>query len=151
MKPIGLLLLMSLGVLASDFVCAETYKCVENGKLTISDTSCPPGAISTVVPPEPRGSASSESVDEEMARLKQELEVMERKRQEQVAEIAHEQAKREKAEQEKEAARKAEAEKVEAQNDAARRNALLRKKKKKLEEEREARERDNYERWHRAP
>jgi hypothetical protein len=40
MKPLGLLLLMTLSGLAG----AQTYECVEDGRLTISDTPCPPGA-----------------------------------------------------------------------------------------------------------
>jgi hypothetical protein len=136
MKPVGLFLLLSLCVTASGVVCAQTYKCVEQGKLTISDTPCPPGAVSTVVPPEPRGSASSESFDEEMARLRQNLEAMERERHERkIAEIAQEQAKREEAAQKEDAEQKAQEEKIEAENEMARRNFLLKKKKKKREEE----------------
>jgi hypothetical protein len=136
MNPVLLVLLASLGGMTATGASAEIYKCVENGKLSLSDMPCPSGAVSTVLPTESRqGDAPAESPAEELERLKQKLEVMQRERRErEAAEIARDQAIREEAARE-EAVGKAEAEKIEAQNEMARRRAALKKKKKRLEEE----------------
>jgi hypothetical protein len=59
----------------------EIYKCVENGRLTISDAPCPPGATGTVVPSAPQTPRSRSPADEP-GTLKQKLDIMQRERQE---------------------------------------------------------------------
>jgi hypothetical protein len=131
-----ILLLANLACIVSNDAFAETWKCVEDGKLTITNMPCPPGAISTIVPAEPEGDISAESVDDELVRIKQKLTEIEAERQtREVDEATHEQAVQE--EKEKEIERKIAAEKA-AQQNSARRNAIAKKKKKKLEEEERA-------------
>jgi hypothetical protein len=127
-----ILLLAGMVSLFSSGAFAEIYKCVENGKLTISDTPCPPDAVSTVVTPEPERNAPAFSSAEELERIKQKLEMMQHERQEREAadEQVAQQAEREKAAQEA-AARKAEEEKLSAWQKSAQRKAVLKKKREK--------------------
>jgi hypothetical protein len=72
-------LLFVLCLFAGAASAQEVYKCVQNHKVTISTTPCPPGATSTVVPVEasPQGQVSPE---EEIARMRQKADAMERER-----------------------------------------------------------------------
>ena len=147
MKPI--LLLMSLVYMVSGSVFAETYKCVENGRLTISDMPCPPSAVSTVIPSEPNDNARGNSSAEEMQRLKSKLETIQHERDE--AKLTDEKAARAKAMREEEVTHKAEESSLEARNSEARKNNILKSKKKNLDEEREERERRVNERFFNKP
>ncbi|MDR0673823.1 MAG: DUF4124 domain-containing protein [Zoogloeaceae bacterium] len=57
----------------------EVYKCEQDGKVTISTTPCPTGATVTVVPVEKLPPAS-ESPEQELARMKQQADTLERER-----------------------------------------------------------------------
>jgi hypothetical protein len=72
-------MLLMLCLFACGASAQEVYKCLQDGKLTISSLPCPPGAISTVVPVEasPRPALSPE---EELARMKQKADALERER-----------------------------------------------------------------------
>ncbi|MDR1889852.1 MAG: DUF4124 domain-containing protein [Zoogloeaceae bacterium] len=69
-----ILCLFSCGVSAQ-----QVYKCLENGKVTISTQPCPPGATSTVIPVEASPNPPI-SPEEEVARLKQKADAMEQER-----------------------------------------------------------------------
>lgn len=141
MKPI-LLLISLVCAITSGGAVAETYKCVENGKLTISDQPCPSGTTSTVVPSEPGENASSKSAAEEMEWVKQKLETMQAERHAREADEVARKAEAEKTETQYNAAQQSKNSAVQQpQNSAAQRNAIMKKKKKRLEEEREALER----------
>jgi hypothetical protein len=56
------------------------YRCVQDGRLTISGALCPPEAVSTAVAPDAAPAAPAASFQDELARLKQQLEVLERER-----------------------------------------------------------------------
>jgi hypothetical protein len=72
-------LLLTLCLFSGGVSAEEVYKCLQNGQLTISTLPCPPGAVSTVVPVE----ASPQqplSPEEELARMKQKADALERER-----------------------------------------------------------------------
>lgn len=75
------MLVLMLCVVSCGVYAEDVYKCVQDGKLTISNTPCPSGATSTVVTPDAPPDASSIASNEaELTRLKQLLEAMERER-----------------------------------------------------------------------
>jgi len=79
-------------------VFAQVYRCVVNDKVIISTEPCPAGATKvTEIKPEPgaaaREAAAKKAADEELARMKAQVELMERARQER--EAAFEAARRE--------------------------------------------------------
>jgi len=81
MKKI-LLFLVMIAMSCSAALAEVYYKCAQNGRLTITQYPCPSGATSTVVTPAPgsEGNAASGSPAEELERMKQRLEVMQRER-----------------------------------------------------------------------
>jgi hypothetical protein len=58
---------------------AEVYKCIQDGKTTISTLPCPPGATSTAVPVEATPN-SAMTPEQEVANMKQKADAMERER-----------------------------------------------------------------------
>lgn len=122
MKKIGLLMLC---MVASSVYAADIYKCVQDGKLTISSEPCPPGATSTVVTPDAQADAPAPSPDEELARLKQQVEAMERERLDRNAARDAAEAERRKARQETKAS---EEEATEPVNAHGRLNAARKKR-----------------------
>ncbi|MDR2365239.1 MAG: DUF4124 domain-containing protein, partial [Zoogloeaceae bacterium] len=72
-------LFLVLCVIASGAAAEEVYKCQQDGKLTISTTPCPSGATTTVVPVEKLPPAD-ESPEQELARMKQQADALERER-----------------------------------------------------------------------
>jgi hypothetical protein len=91
-------LALILCVVACPLYAAEMYKCVQNGRLTISSEPCPTGAKSTVITPDAAPDTPVISSDEELARLKQKLEVLERERLQRNAARAAAEAERQKQE-----------------------------------------------------
>jgi hypothetical protein len=81
-------LLLTLFLLAGGASAGEVYKCLQDGELTISDwpLSCPPSAVSKVVPVK-MPSQASRSSEEELAHLKQRADTMERERRAHVPQI----------------------------------------------------------------
>jgi hypothetical protein len=76
MKKVLFLVLCGI---ASGAFADEIYKCEQDGRRTISTTPCPPGATATVVPVEKLPPAS-ESPEQELERMKQQADAMERDR-----------------------------------------------------------------------
>ncbi|MDR2636716.1 MAG: DUF4124 domain-containing protein [Zoogloeaceae bacterium] len=96
------LILCALGVFP-DMASAQVFRCLEKGKVTISTSPCPTGAKATEIVAEPgaaeRAAAAKQAADEEVARLKEKVELMARERHEREAAYAAErQARRERAE-----------------------------------------------------
>jgi hypothetical protein len=59
---------------------AEVYKCLQDGKVTISTLPCPPGASSTVVPLEVLPQGGAMTPEEEVAQIKLRADTLERER-----------------------------------------------------------------------
>ncbi|MDR0735722.1 MAG: DUF4124 domain-containing protein [Zoogloeaceae bacterium] len=72
-------LFLVLCCIGSSAFAEEVYKCQQDGKVTISTTPCPTGATATVVPVEKLPPAS-ESPEQELARMKQQADALERER-----------------------------------------------------------------------
>jgi hypothetical protein len=135
-----ILLLLTLGAISGS-VSAEIYKCLENGRLTISDAPCPSGAVCSVLSYEPQNSRPH-SPTEELETLKQKLEVMQRERQEREAVYEAEQKQQNEMEALQKQQNEIEAKKqAEADQEAQIKANIKKKKRKKLEEEEEERRR----------
>ncbi|MCL2076426.1 MAG: DUF4124 domain-containing protein [Betaproteobacteria bacterium] len=67
-------------------VSAQVYRCVTDGAVTISTQPCPAGAAATEYKPEPgaaeREAAAKKAADEDLARMKERVMLMERERRE---------------------------------------------------------------------
>ncbi|MDR3159136.1 MAG: DUF4124 domain-containing protein [Zoogloeaceae bacterium] len=72
-------LFLVLCCIGSGAFAEEVYKCQQDGRVTISTTPCPSGATATVVPVEKLPPAS-ESLEQELARMKQQADALERER-----------------------------------------------------------------------
>jgi hypothetical protein len=72
-------LFLVLCCISSGAFADEIYKCQQDGRVSISTTPCPPGATATVVPVEKLPPAS-ESTEQELARMKQQADTLERER-----------------------------------------------------------------------
>ena len=72
-------LLLVLCCVSGGAFAEEVYRCQQDGKVTISTTPCPTGATATVVPVEKLPPAS-ESPEQELARMKQQADALERER-----------------------------------------------------------------------
>jgi hypothetical protein len=72
-------LFLALCCIGSGAFAEEVYKCEQDGRVTISTTPCPSGATATVVPVEKLPPAS-ESPEDELARMKQQADALERER-----------------------------------------------------------------------
>ncbi|MDR3322987.1 MAG: DUF4124 domain-containing protein [Zoogloeaceae bacterium] len=80
-----ILLLLVLGAISGG-IHAEVYKCLEKGRLTISTSSCPSGAVSTAVTPEPEIDPATRAASAEaLARLQAQTERMAHERHEREA------------------------------------------------------------------
>jgi hypothetical protein len=131
-----ILLLLTLGAISGS-VGAEIYKCLENGRLTISDMPCSPGAISSVAPPHEPQNSRSHSPTGELETLKQKLEAMQRERQEREAVHEAEQKRQNEIEARQKQQKEIEEEKQAMADQEAQIKANIRKRKKRkmLEEQ----------------